>query len=123
MHWQLKTVVNGIRHVAIRSIHCKWQQIKCEEGIISFTFDDFFGSAASVGTKLLERQGFYGTFYVSGGLIGQSWETEPHATAEQIIDLADRGHEIGCHTFEHSLVSQIGARDIGATCDRNQRWL
>src|SRR5437016_4105888 len=39
--------------------------------MVSFTSDDIPQSAASAGAQMLEEYGGRGTFYISGGLVGQ----------------------------------------------------
>lgn len=94
------------------------------------TFDDGLRSHAEHAAPLLERYGFTGWFFVptefvdapvaeqrafaeahqivaypgsgAGGRVAMSWE--------EIRDLADRGHVIGCHTRHHvRLGAELGA--------------
>lgn len=69
--------------------------------LISFTFDDFPRSAFLTGGAILERFGLRGTYYASFGLMGRIEMTGPAFTAEDVHALVDRGHELGCHTFDH----------------------
>ena len=69
--------------------------------LISFTFDDFPRSALHTGGAILERFGLRGTFYASFGLMGQTAPTGPIFVRDDINALMARGHELGCHTFDH----------------------
>ena len=69
--------------------------------IISFTFDDFPRSALHTGGAILERFGLKGTFYASFGLMGREAPTGPIFVREDLNALVARGHELGCHTFDH----------------------
>ena len=71
--------------------------------MISFTFDDFFESAASSGAGILENYGKRGTFYISSSLLGNTLPgfSENIASAYTIETLHSRGHEIGFHTKNH----------------------
>src|ERR1700760_4894159 len=69
--------------------------------MVTFTFDDIPKSAATTGARILEDHGARGTFYVSGGLVGTASSNWAVAEARNLVDLHNRGHEIGCHTFSH----------------------
>lgn len=69
---------------------------------ISFTFDDFPGSAFHVGGSILSRCGARGTYYVSFGLLGTEAPTGRICILDDVKDLLVQGHELGCHTFAHS---------------------
>lgn len=63
---------------------------------VILTFDDGGASACNVATRL-ERRGWRGHFFVTTGRLG----TPGFVTAEQVRDLAARGHAIGSHTHSH----------------------
>ncbi|MDO1560337.1 polysaccharide deacetylase family protein [Brevundimonas sp. 2R-24] len=91
--------------------------------IVSFSFDDIPESAASVGAPVLENLGVRGSFYVCAGLDGRAGPMGPHATRAQIAELAARGHEIGCHTFEHLDCGKAGREAIDASVAANSQAL
>jgi peptidoglycan/xylan/chitin deacetylase (PgdA/CDA1 family) len=68
---------------------------------ISFTFDDFPRSALHTGGAILERFGLRGTYYASLGLMGRTAPTGEIFTRDDATALVRRGHELGCHTFDH----------------------
>jgi len=69
--------------------------------LVSFTFDDFPRSALFAGGGILERRGFAGTYYAALGLMGQQTPSGEIFQPDDIGRLLDRGHELGCHTFDH----------------------
>jgi peptidoglycan/xylan/chitin deacetylase (PgdA/CDA1 family) len=69
--------------------------------IISFTFDDFPRSALLNGGAILQRYGVAGTYYTSLGLAGETTACGEMFETEQLPDLLELGHELGCHTYEH----------------------
>lgn len=85
--------------------------------IVSFTFDDVPDTAWSAGAAILERYDAHGTFYVSGGLLGQRDADRTLISADGCADLLQRGHELGCHTFAHPNLRHVYGdaleRDIG----------
>lgn len=76
-------------------------QIRNPAPLISFTFDDFPRSALWTGGAILERHGLGGTYYVSLGLMDQQSPTGTMFTTADLNPLLERGHELGCHTFDH----------------------
>jgi peptidoglycan/xylan/chitin deacetylase (PgdA/CDA1 family) len=91
--------------------------------IVSITFDDIPASAARAGADILEARGVRGSFYVCGGLDERPWENGPQFSRHDLQRLSDRGHEIGCHTFEHINCTQASATTLAASLDRNQAYV
>jgi peptidoglycan/xylan/chitin deacetylase (PgdA/CDA1 family) len=91
--------------------------------MVSFTFDDIPDSAASVGAPMLEQYGGRGTFYISGGLVGQWSGHWAGIGADGILGLHRRGHEIACHTFSHKRTIELDAAALTAEIERNRRYL
>jgi peptidoglycan/xylan/chitin deacetylase (PgdA/CDA1 family) len=91
--------------------------------IVSFTFDDFPESAASVGGPILDRYGAKATFYVSGGEVGK-WSGHWNGVrAEEIVKLHQHGHEIACHTFSHVRTTDLDAARLAGEIEENRRYL
>jgi peptidoglycan/xylan/chitin deacetylase (PgdA/CDA1 family) len=63
---------------------------------VALTFDDGGDSAIAIAT-MLERRGWRGHFFVVTDRLG----TPGFVTAEQVREIADRGHVIGSHTHTH----------------------
>ena len=71
------------------------------QSLISFSFDDFPRSALYTGGAILEQCGVSGTYYASFGLMGQVAPTGRIFGIEDVFLLLQRGHELGCHTYNH----------------------
>jgi peptidoglycan/xylan/chitin deacetylase (PgdA/CDA1 family) len=69
--------------------------------LISFTFDDFPKSAVRTGGAILNHFGVVGTYYAALGLLGREEPSGPMFTAEDLEQVIQQGHELGCHTFAH----------------------
>ena len=69
--------------------------------LVSFTFDDFPRSALHCGGAILRSQGLTGTFYASFGLMGGTAPTGQIFVEDDLIELIEEQHELGCHTFDH----------------------
>lgn len=91
-----------------------------ERRVVSFTFDDFPRTAGTNGASILEGYGARGTFYSSFGLAGRDSPSGVISTHEETAALAERGHEIGCHTFSHLDCSTVDVREVGRDCARNR---
>lgn len=109
--------------VARRRLARRRVALRCAPPVASFTFDDVPLSAYATGAHLLESHGAHGTFYVAGGLVGARGRDEPMLGAEEIRDLAARGHEIGCHTHDHAKPAGRTAPEFEADLARNARAL
>lgn len=69
-----------------------------EEPLISVTFDDGWESIYTDGLPLLQKYGIPTTQYVMSGVS----DNPKYMTLDQIKSLRKAGHEIGCHTVDHS---------------------
>lgn len=69
--------------------------------MVSFTFDDAPESAVRQGAAVLEDEGVRGTFYVCAGLNGKLGPMGRYADSSGYAELANRGHEVACHTYSH----------------------
>jgi peptidoglycan/xylan/chitin deacetylase (PgdA/CDA1 family) len=98
-------------------------QLRNDTAMVSFTFDDAPKSAATLGAAMLEEYDAHATYYVSGGLVGRwasNWVT---ITADDIVSLHRRGHEIACHTFSHKPVTRLSAAGATAEIEQNRQYL
>jgi peptidoglycan/xylan/chitin deacetylase (PgdA/CDA1 family) len=92
--------------------------------MVTFTFDDVPASACETGARILERHGARGTFYVAGRDCGTtSPGAPPCASIEQLKQVWENGHEIGCHTYSHPAVRYMSLDELGSELDRNQSLL
>ncbi len=91
--------------------------------IVSFTFDDFPRSALVNGGSTLESFGLAGTFYTSLGLAGQQAEGGPMFALEDLPGLLTRGHELGCHTFDHCPAWETPTTAFTDSVERNRKAL
>ena len=108
-----------VRRRAVRLMHRRPARLNLKRPTVTFTFDDIPVSAAEAGATILERHDARGTFYVCAGLFDEDGHMGRYAGAEVIGDLAQRGHELACHTYSHLDCGASDARTIGADADRN----
>src|SRR4051812_1494906 len=69
--------------------------------LISFTFDDFPRSALYTGGEILRKYGAAGTYYTALGLMGTDGPVGRIFSEADLPEVLGRGHEFGCHTFDH----------------------
>jgi len=91
--------------------------------LISFTFDDFPRSALLVGGAILSRFGLGGTYYASLGLIGKETASGPIFLSDDLTNLFEQGHELGCHTFSHCDSWETDARTFEDSIMKNREAL
>lgn len=87
--------------------------------LVSFTFDDVPETAYKNGARVLDEHAIRGTFYIASGTSGMRDTYWRVIGRNQIRDLHDRGHEIGCHTFSHRAVDQLDEGELDEECKRN----
>lgn len=80
---------------------------KDKPGIV-ISFDDGFKDNYTNAARLLEKHGFTGWFMIPAGLVGQ----EQYMSETDLLELRNRGHIIGCHTFSHCRASSMNNEEI-----------
>jgi peptidoglycan/xylan/chitin deacetylase (PgdA/CDA1 family) len=98
-------------------------KLRNRQPVVSFTFDDFPESAASAGVPILNQYGAKATFYVSGREVDRWSGHWQGASAETIVKLHRRGHEIACHTFSHVRTTDLDAARLASEIAENRRYL
>ncbi len=66
-----------------------------DKTLVSFTYDDGHSSGIDIAAPSLETVGFRGTFFLTPGIY------DVQGRAADWRSLADKGHEIGNHTWDH----------------------
>ena len=91
--------------------------------MVSFTFDDTPKSAATVGGEILDAYDARATFYVAGSLVDHWSGHWDGVSADEIVELHRKGHEIACHTFSHARTPDLDAAALAAEIENNRRYL
>ena len=116
----LRPLFEGVLRKAARHHRSKPFAMGNATPLVSFTFDDVPDSAYSNGAAILEQYGLRGTFYIAAGTLGSVEKDWRVIGQEQVRRLHEHGHEIGCHTFSHARVDQLGASGLEQECRRNR---
>jgi peptidoglycan/xylan/chitin deacetylase (PgdA/CDA1 family) len=91
--------------------------------MVSFTFDDAPISAATRGAAMLEEYNARATFYLAGGLVDAWSGNWTGLSADHIVGLHRRGHEIACHTFSHARATDLTEAAMTAELEKNRLYL
>lgn len=103
-------LADRLANALVRRRPLRRHDIVLDRAVVSFSFDDVPESAFQNGAPVLEAEGVRGTFYVAGGLAGQSHDGCEIMTPDRYAALAARGHEIGHHGFAHRRPVALGRR-------------
>lgn len=103
------------RHLNKRSV-----KLNFDRPVVSFTFDDFPRTALTNGAKILEDNKSTATFYGCLGLAGGNSPSGLLASIPDYAACASRGHEVGCHTYDHLDCSSLSSERISENLERNQ---
>jgi peptidoglycan/xylan/chitin deacetylase (PgdA/CDA1 family) len=123
MHPVWSTIKARIGNKLARHLRATPFTLRNNGPMVSFTFDDAPVSAVTRGAAMLEEYHARGTFYVSGGLIDSwsgNWTT---ISADDVVGLHRRGHEIACHTFSHARATDLTAKAMAAELEKNRNYL
>jgi peptidoglycan/xylan/chitin deacetylase (PgdA/CDA1 family) len=74
---------------------------------IIVSFDDTDLEQFTVGARELEKHGFRGTYFIMTISIGRP----RYMSRDQIKELADKGHTIATHTWDHHMVTKYTNED------------
>jgi peptidoglycan/xylan/chitin deacetylase (PgdA/CDA1 family) len=116
-------LLHRLNNVATRNIPVKLIRSHLDRPLASITFDDFPKSAWREGRPILERYGARATYYAAGRFCGETEGGIEYYTPEDLLEIRDAGHEIGCHTFSHQYGTGVPSRPLTADTDRNQNFI
>lgn len=112
-----------LRRAAARLLARAPLSIALDRPIVTFSFDDFPKSAATLGAARLEQDGWRATFFASGCFAGAKTHHGQMYDAGDLHRLAGAGHEIACHTFSHVDAGAVSAQDFATDATRNHAFL
>ena len=117
-YWIGRIQAHLMRRFAPKTLH-----VTTTRPVISFTFDDVPDSTLFYGATILEKYGLRGTFYIAGRLAGTLETTRQLINENGIAELAERGHEIGCHTYSHPNIARLNGTQLQSEIDQNRSFL
>lgn len=106
---QLKALSDSGYHTILPDelIACLTGNTRLPAKAFMITFDDSHSEHFSIADSLLRHYGFRGVFFVMTVTIGKPG----YLSGEQIRMLADQGHVIGAHTWDHPHLYATGSMD------------
>ncbi len=116
----LSSAAERLENVLASRLRRKIAQRQAPRPIVSFTFDDFPRSAATVAGKMLSEYGVRGTYYAALGLMGTATIVGEMFNRSDLEKLVADGHELACHTFGHVLSNRVMCSELLANCRDNQ---
>ncbi len=108
-----------LRRRLVRLVDRRPARGRLERPMITFAFDDTPASAVRAGAPILERRGVCGTYYFCAGLAGEHGHMGQYATREDMLRVAEAGHEVACHTYSHLDCGQASGEQVADDLDLN----
>jgi peptidoglycan/xylan/chitin deacetylase (PgdA/CDA1 family) len=98
------------------------------ERLVLLTFDDGFADFHSDAVPALEEAGFPATLYVTTGFLDRQDGPGPARPGpmlgwSQLLELPERGVEIGAHSHTHAELDTLAPRALGSEVERPKRLL
>jgi peptidoglycan/xylan/chitin deacetylase (PgdA/CDA1 family) len=112
-----------LRRRLVRLVDRKPARGRLDRPMVTFAFDDTPASAVRIGAPILESRGVQGTYYFCAGLAGQHGHMGQYATREDMLRVAQAGHEIACHTYSHLDCGQAASELVADDLELNAAML
>jgi putative peptidoglycan lipid II flippase len=117
----------GLRGVSLRELYAA-QADGSAAGLVGLSFDDGYTDFLQAAVPLLERHGCTATvFMVAGRLEGTNdWDAgpvRPLMSADQLREVARRGHEVASHGLEHRDLRGLPADELAHEVAGSRRLL
>jgi peptidoglycan/xylan/chitin deacetylase (PgdA/CDA1 family) len=116
-------ILDRVRREIAITVRARTVRMRNLRPIVSFSFDDFPKSAVTIGAGLLERRGVTGTFYYCRSFNGRTVDEMEYYNIDDLRRLVSNGHELGCHTASHILVSRYSRADLLRDIEENATYL
>lgn len=106
-----------------RNVSLEKRKSRLTAPLASFSFDDVPRSAWTNGAPIIEAVGGRATYYVAGKFCGTHEDGQDYVTRDDVRQMAARGHEVGCHTFDHLRLGTASGAEIDATLAKNEAFI
>lgn len=116
-------ILDRVRREIALTVHTRTVRMRNLRPIVSFSFDDFPKSAVTNGARLLECHGVTGTFFYCRSFNGRTVDELDYYNIDDLRRLISNGHELGCHTGSHILVSRYSRADLLTDIEENATYL
>lgn len=119
----MKRAQGKVRRTLAVRMHRREVRLAGKTPTVSFTFDDAPRTAFATGAAVLEAHGARGTYYMSLSLLSTVSDLGPIAEPRDLERAVERGHELGCHTYDHHDAWCTSRARYIASVDRNDAAL
>lgn len=119
----MKAQIDQMRRRAARYLGVRTATIAPPRGMLSLSFDDFPASAWLEAGPVLAEHGVKATYYVAGGLCGETNMGKTQFEADHLSALHEAGHEVGCHTFDHVSALRLDRAGLETQLAANAAWV
>lgn len=113
----------GVSERLARRISLARRRSRLRAPVVSFSFDDFPQSAWRIAGPMIEAAGGRATYFAVGSHAGRTVDGVRQYDREDLAALISRGHEVGCHTFNHKRLVGETEQAIEATLAQNAAFL
>lgn len=105
------------------TVPVKPARLRLKRGALSLTFDDFPRSAWKEAGPVLAHHGVQATYLPSGGLCSSRYLDLDQFTPNDLEEVANAGHEVGSHGFDHTSVLKQSFLDFSTSISKNYAFL
>jgi len=112
-----------IKRVFANQLIQKRIPVNLSHPIISFCFDDIPNSAITNGSRILNKYGYAGTYYVCMNLSDNNDSNKPYFDHSLLKQLVANGEEIACHTADHIPLYNTGRQRLLRNLKKNQQQI
>ena len=119
----MRDILDKLRRQASLHLDRRPVTLAPARGVFSLSFDDIPVTAWTEAGPILADHGVKATYYVCGGLSGQTALGLPQFETHHLQALHAAGHEVGCHTYEHVSTLDLAPAALEASLARNAAWV
>jgi peptidoglycan/xylan/chitin deacetylase (PgdA/CDA1 family) len=117
------SLLRRVNNVVARNFPVKPVRSRLAQPVASISFDDFPRSAWMEGRGILQRHDAKATYYAAGRFCGQFEDGLEYYTADDLRQIRDAGHEVGCHTFSHEHGTGVDSVALATDSMRNEAFV
>lgn len=90
---------------------------------VSIVFDDGWVSAAEQAAPIMESFGFVATWFIIADFVDKPGYSADHVTSGQLEDLAEKGHELGSHSWDHPDLATLDSAQVRQQLESSKQRL
>lgn len=119
----MKSKFNKLKRMIACRLIKKTVKLNNEKPVITFCFDDVPDSAITNGARILNENGYKGTFYVSLGISDNQDKNKSYFDHSKLKALIENGNELACHTYDHIKMYNSDKNTILQDLKKNEQKL